>query len=85
MATLTISDETFERLTRQAQIVNSSPEVVAESVLQSYLETQTDLTPICTLGDLLAYGYGLWADRAVREDTVAYAAQLRQEAWQRQP
>ncbi len=85
MATLTISDEIFERLTRQAQTVNTSPEMVAESVLQSYLETQTDLTPIRTLGDLLAYGYGLWANRVVREDTVAYAARLRSEAWQRQP
>ncbi len=36
MATLTISDALFERLVQQAQILNASPEAVAESILETY-------------------------------------------------
>lgn len=86
MATITISDTVYQRLTQKALATNSSPDVVAESVLQTYLARENDFTPIQTLGDLLTYGYGLWADRSdLDEETPVYAAQLRKEAWQRQP
>ena len=82
MATLTISDTIFERLVQQAQTLNTSPEAVAESVLEIYLAT-TKEPPIHTLGDLLTYGYGLWTNREAVADTPAYAARLRDEAWRR--
>ena len=85
MATITISDEVYERLAQKAIVTSSSPDAVAESVLQTYLEAEIDSPPIHTLGDLLAYSYGLWADRNDLEETTAYAARLREKAWQRQP
>jgi hypothetical protein len=88
MATLTISDAIFERLAQQAQTLNASPDAVAESVLETYLAAAStpsleSAPPIHTLGDLLAFGYGLWANRNEMEDTPDYAARLRTEAWQR--
>jgi len=86
MATITISDTVYQRLNQKAQAVNSSPDVVAENVLQTYFALENDFTPIKTLGDLLTYGYGLWADRNdLAEDAPTYAARLRKEAWQRHP
>lgn len=73
--------------------MNSSPEAIIEELLETFFatvtkskpvtETETIPPPIRTLGDLLAYGYGLWVDRDDIEDAVIYATQLRQEAWQR--
>ena len=68
MATLTISDAIFERLAQQAQTLNASPDAVAENVLETYLAAAStpsveSALPIRTLGDLLAFGYGLWANR----------------------
>jgi hypothetical protein len=85
MVTITISDETYRQLAQKAKLVNSVPDAVAEELLQSCLEMEAHLPPIRTLGDLLTYGYGLWADRSDLEETTDYAARLRDEAWQRNP
>jgi hypothetical protein len=94
MATITISDKNYQDLVQRAKILNSSPEAILNELLETFLETlmtpahivsqtETVAPPIKTLGDLLAYGYGLWADRNDIEDPVLYATQLREEAWQR--
>ncbi len=85
MVTITISDETYRQLAQKAKLLNSVPDVVAEEFLQSCLEMEANSSPIRTLGDLLIYGYGLWADQGEPEDTISYAANLRKEAWQRKP
>jgi hypothetical protein len=83
MATITISDETYQRLAQKARATSLLPDIMAEKVLQTYLEAENEPS-IHTLGDLLVYGYGLWADPNSLDDTLVYAAQLRAEAWQRQ-
>lgn len=83
MVTIKISDEVYQRLAQKAMVMNTLPDEVAEKLLQSCLEMETDSPLIRTLGDLLTYGYGLWANRNDLEETVSYTARLREEAWQR--
>jgi hypothetical protein len=80
MVTIVISDETYQQLAQKAKLLNSAPDAVAEKLLQSCLETETTSPPIRTLGDLLTYGYGLWANRGDLEETAAYATRLREQA-----
>jgi hypothetical protein len=95
MATIVISDEKYQHLKQRAELINSSPEAVIDELLDGFLASmmlKSDPTnemidpnspSIHTLGDLLKYGYGFWADRDDIEDAGLYATQLRQEAWQR--
>ncbi len=94
MATITISDKNYQYLLQRANMLNSSPEAIIDELLETLLatimppsnvagQTETNSPSIKTLGDLLASGYGLWADRDDIEDTILYATRLRKQAWQR--
>lgn len=95
MATITISEQQYQTLLQRATRLNSSPEVILDHLLQHFLGhafTPTEgrapleaMPTIRTLGELLKYGYGFWADRDDIEDPIQYAKQLRQTAWQRFP
>lgn len=94
MPTVTISDKNYQSLVKKANTLKTSPEMVINKLLETFLttvnptsqlveQTQPPLSPIKTLGDLLDYGYGLWANRGDIEDSILYATELRQKAWQR--
>ncbi|GEM_PF-2788501 len=95
MATITISEQQYQTLLQRATRLNASPETLLDHLLERFLgdaliptnsSDSMEATPmIRTLGEVLKYGYGFWADRDEIEDPIQYATQLRQTAWQRFP
>jgi hypothetical protein len=95
MATITISEQQYQTLLQRATRLNISPETLLDHLLERFLghafiptksSDAMETTPmIRTLGEVLKYGYGFWADRDDIEDPIQYATQLRQTAWQRFP